>query len=141
MRFSFKTGFVAIAYTRQMLDENGYPMIPDHYSYVTAVTKYITMKMMEREWYSGRQGFGDKVKKSEQDWQWYCKQAGNRAIMPEGLDQFQNMLDQRQYLLPRIHRYNQFFKDMGRRENRAYNDPDGRNQHNYRFNRDERRQY
>ena len=141
VRFSFKTGFVAIAYTRQMLDENGYPMIPDHYSYVTAVTKYITMKMMEREWYSGRQGFGDKVKKSEQDWQWYCKQAGNRAIMPEGLDQFQNMLDQRQYLLPRIHRYNQFFKDMGRRENRAYNDPDGRNQHNYRFNRDERRQY
>lgn len=129
LRFSFKEGFVAVAYNRQMLDSNGYPMIPDHFSFVTAVTKYITMKLMERAYYSGREGYENKVKKAESDWQWYAGQAGSKAMMPS-LDQLQNMLDQRQYLLPRIHRYNQFFKDMGRRERRAYNDPDGRNQHN-----------
>lgn len=127
IRFSFQTGYVAISYLRQKLDENMYPMIPDHFAYTTAITKYITMKLMERMWYSGREGYGDKVKKAEADWQWYCKQAGNRAIMPKGIDQFQNMLDQSQYLLPRMFRYNQFFKDMSRPESRKFNDPDGRN--------------
>ena len=127
IRFSFQTGYVAISYLRQKLDENNYPMIPDHYAYTTAITKYVTMKLMERLWYSGREGYERKVAKAEQDWQWYCKQAGNRGIMPNGIDQFQNMLDQSQYLLPRMFRYNQFFKDMSRPESRKYNDPDGRN--------------
>lgn len=130
LRVSFKEGYVAIAHTRQMLDEDGYPMVPDHFSYTTAITKYITLRLMERMWYSGRQGYGDKVAKAEQDWHWYCKQAGNRAIMPRGLDQFENMLRQSQYLLPRMHRYNQFFQDLSAEENRAFNDPDGRNHHN-----------
>lgn len=132
LRLSFKTGYIAVAYTRQMLDDDGYPMIPDHYSYVTAVTKYITMKLMERQWYSGREGYERKVQKAEADWQWYCKQAGNRAIMPKGLDQYQNMLDTSQYLLPRMHRYNQFFSGLSTMENRVYNDPDKRNTHNRR---------
>jgi len=127
LRFSFKTGYVAIAYTTPILDENGYPMIPDHYSFTTAVTKYITMKIMERAWYSGREGYDRKVVKSEKDWQWYCKQAGNRAMMPRGVDEYQNMLDMSSYLLPRVHRYNQFFRDLSSPENRRYNDPDRRN--------------
>jgi len=130
VRFSFQTGYIAIAYTRQKLDENMHPMIPDHYAYLTAVTKYVTLRLMERMWYAGRQGFGDKVQKAEADWQWYCKQAGNRGLMPHGIDQFQNMLDQSQYLLPRMFRYNQFFMDMSRPESRKFNDPDNRNNPN-----------
>jgi hypothetical protein len=105
-------------------------MIPDHASYTTAITMYITMKMMARMWYSGKEGYSDKMQKAEADWQWYCKQAGNRAIMPRGIDQFQNMLDTSQYLLPRNFRYNQFFKDLSRPEGRNYNDPDRRNHPN-----------
>jgi hypothetical protein len=130
LRFSFKTGYIAIAYNRQKLDENMYPMIPDHYAYVTAVTMYITMKMMARMWYMGREGYERRMQKAEADWQWYCKQAGNRGLMPHGIDQHQNMLDQRQYLLPKMFRYNQFFKDLGRPEQRVYNDPDNRNHGN-----------
>lgn len=131
VRFSFETGYVAIAYTRQMLDDNNYPMIPDHYAYTTAITKYCTLKIMERAYYAGRQGSESRVAKAEADWQWYCKQAGNRAIMPRGLDQFENMLEQSQYVFPRMHRYHQFYSDMSRLEDRVFNDPDGRNQHNY----------
>ena len=130
LRFSFKEGYVAIAHTRQKLDENMYPMIPDHASYTTAITMYITMKLMARMWYLGKEGYGDKMQKAEVDWQWYCKQAGNRAIMPKGIDQFQNMLDTSQYLLPRNFRYNQFFKDLSRPEGRKFNDPDNRNHPN-----------
>jgi hypothetical protein len=127
LRFSFQTGYVAVSYARQKLDENMYPMIPDHYSYTTAVTMYITMKLMGRMWYQGREGYERKMLKAEADWQWYCKQAGNRGIMPHGIDQFQNMLDQSQYLLPRMHRYDKFFKDLSKPEDRKFNDPDNRN--------------
>jgi hypothetical protein len=127
LRFSFQTGYVAISYNRQKLDENLHPMIPDHFSYTTAVTMYITMKLMARMWYMGREGYEKRMAKAEADWQWYCKQAGNRGLMPKGIDQHQNLLDQSQYLIPRMHMANQFFKDLGRPENRIFNDPDNRN--------------
>jgi len=127
LRFSFKTGYVAIAFNRQKLDENMHPMIPDHFSYTTAIVMYITMKLMARMWYKGREGYEKRMLKAEADWQWYCKQAGNRAIMPKGLDQYQNMLDQSQYLIPQMHKYSQFFRDLSSPENRKFNDPDQRN--------------
>lgn len=134
LRFSFKEGSVAVAYLRQLLDEEtGYPMIPDNISYTTAITKYITMKMFEREFYNGRDGAERKMVKAEQDWQWYCKQASNVDLMPNGVDEYQNMLDQRSYLLPRQNRYYGFFGKMARPETRKFDDPDARNWHGYYF--------
>lgn len=130
IRTSFKEGQIAIAYYRQMLDEDGYPMVPDHYAYTTAITKYITMMLMQREFYASRKGATQKLQKAEMDWQNYCGQAGARSMMPN-LDQLENMLRQRQHLLPKQNRYSEFFKDLSQRENRVYNDPDGRNHHNY----------
>lgn len=132
LRFSFKEGSVAIAYLRQVVDnETGYPMIPDNISYTTAIIKYITMKMFERDFYNGRDGSQAKMQKAESDWQWYCKQAGNVDMMPYGDDEYQNLLDQRSYILPQQNRYYGFFGKMARPEIRKYNDPDLRNSHNY----------
>jgi hypothetical protein len=85
------------------------------------------MKLMEREFYANRDGSVGKLQKAEQDWQWYCKQARNRAMMPKGVDQWQNILEQRNYMLPRINRYYGFFGKMSRPESRKFNDPDFRN--------------
>lgn len=134
VRFSFKEGMVAISYTRQVVDEEtGYPMIPDNISYTTAITKYITMKMFEKEFYSNREGAQGKMQKAEQDWHWYCKQAGNVDLMPFGVDDHQNLLEQRSYLIPRQNRYYGFFGNMARPEDRRFNDPDFRNNRNYLF--------
>lgn len=134
LRFSFREGSVAVSYLRQVLDpETGYPMIPDDISYTTAITKYITMKMFEREFYNGRQGAGQKMQKAEVDWQWYCKQASNKDLMPFGVDEHQNLLDQRSYILPQQNRYYGFFGKMNQPEVRRYNDPDNRNWHGYYF--------
>jgi len=127
LRLSFQDGFIAVSYARQKLDNRMFPMIPDHFAYLTAITKYCTLKIMERLWLMGREGYERKVMKLEADWQWYCKQAGNRALMPKGIDAYQNLLDQSQYLLPRNFRYDQFFRDLSRPENRQFNDPDNRN--------------
>lgn len=127
LTFSFKEGFIAVSYLRKLTDENGYPMIPDHYAYKTAVTKYITWMLLTREWYARREGSEGRMLKAEEQWQWYAKQAGNRGLMPRGVDQFENLLQQRNYLLPRVHRYSQYFKNLSRPENRSFLNPDRRN--------------
>ena len=131
IRTSFKEGYIAISYYRQMIDiETGYPMIPDEYSIITAITMYITMKYMGRLWYMGREGYGDKFQKAEQDWQWYCKQAGNKQMMLYGIDQHENFKDMRHQLIPKQNRYYGFFGKMGRPENTSFKDP---NKRNFRF--------
>ena len=128
IRTSFKEGSIAIAYYRQKVDEEtGYPLIPDDYSIITAITMYITMKYMGRLWYMGREGYADKYQKSEQDWQWYCKQAGNKQMMLHGVDQFQNFTESRNQLLPSKNRYYGFFGKLGREGNTGWKDPNHRN--------------
>ena len=108
-------------------EKTGYPLIPDDYSIITAITMYITMKYMGRLWYMGREGYADKYQKSEQDWQWYCKQAGNKQMMPHGVDQFQNFTESRNQLLPSKNRYYGFFGKLGREGNTGWKDPNHRN--------------
>jgi len=118
IRTSFKEGFIAIAYYRQKIDaETGYPMIPDEYSIITAITMYITMKYMGRLWYLGREGYADKMQKAEQDWQWYCKQAGNKQMMVFGVDQHENLKDNRYQFIPQNNRYYGFFGKLGKPSN------------------------
>ena len=127
IRTSFKEGSIAISYLKQKLDCNGYPMIPDNYSYRTAITKYMAMKITEREFYSNVQGAGGKLQYAEQQWQWYCRQAANQAMIPKGIDAYQNIMDQRNYLLPKTNSYYGFFGKLANPERRTYNDPNSRN--------------
>lgn len=125
LRFSFRTGFVAVAYLRPVVDEEtGYPKIPDNISYTTAIVKYITMKIQEKEFYTGREGAKMRLDKAEADWHWYCKQAGNVDMMPYGVDDHQNLLDQRSYLIPQRNSYFGFFGNLATPEgygHRSYN--------------------
>lgn len=114
IKTSFKDGQIAIAYYRQIVDEEtGYPMIPDDSSFTTAITMYITMKYMARMWYMGREGYADKMQKAEADWQWYCKQSTNKAFTLYGLDEHQNMLDSRYQMIPNLNKYYGFFGKLG----------------------------
>lgn len=128
LRFSFENGAIALAYLKQMTDPNtGYPMIPDTISHTTAIVKYITMKTFERQFYDGRQGAQAKMEKAEQDWHWYCAQASNNEKMPNGEDEHQNLLDQRQRLLPNTNSYYGFFGNLNEPEHRVWNNRFGIN--------------
>lgn len=130
IRFSFKEGSVAIPYLRQVVDdETGYPLIPDNISYTTAITWYIKLKMAEKDFENGRAGAEGRLKYAGEQWNWYCGQASNVDKMPSGIDQHQNLLDQRSYMLPRNNRYYGFFGNLNKPESRTWNDPDRRNSH------------
>lgn len=128
LRFSFKEGRVAVAYLRTAIDINtSLPLIPDNISYLTAITYYIKWKLEEVDFDDNREGSGGKMQYYEKHWLKYCRQAKNFAKMPKTIDQFQNLLEQSHYLIPRHRRYYGFFGNLGREENRLFNDPEYRN--------------
>lgn len=127
-RFSFEEGYVAVAYVKNALDKDtGYPLIPDNISYISAITYYIKWKIAEKHDWSGREGWSTKAEKAEQRWIKYCRQAKNYMKMPKSIDQYQNLLEQSHYLIPRHNRYYGYFGNLGRREDRSFNNPDRRN--------------
>jgi hypothetical protein len=124
---SFKDGQIAVAYQRSPVDpDTGYPLIPDTTEHTTAIVSYVTMKMVKRDFFRRREGSGSLLTVAENDWNWYCKQASNKDLMPSGIDDLQNLLDQRRRLLPK-NQYFGFFGKMSVPEGRKWNDPDYRN--------------
>lgn len=125
IQFSFQEGLVAIPFLRQATDGNGWPLIPDHVSFLTAITKYIGLKMAEREMNSNREGALGKYDRYSGEWQWYCKQASNVDMMPYGIDEHQNLLDQRTYLIPARNKYYGFFGNLATPEQRRFDNSRG----------------
>jgi hypothetical protein len=127
LRFSFQSGFIAVAYLRQKVDSDGYPMIPDDISCKTAIEYYVSWKMQDRLCFMHREGACQLALKSEQRWLKYVKQFKNKAKMPHGVDQHQNLLEMSRYLIPNFNRYYGFFGKLGKGESRPFRDPDNNN--------------
>jgi len=128
LRVSFEQGYIALAYVRNVVDkETGYPLVPDNISYVTAITYYLKWKIAQMYSWNGRQNFIRLAQDNERLWLKYARQAKNYMKMPKTIDQFQNLLEQSHYLIPRHRRYYGYFGNLGREENRIFNDPDTRN--------------
>lgn len=125
LRFSFKTGQIALAYMRAVTDPNtGYPVIPDQPEFIAAITYYIKWKMAERLRWSGREGFHLEAQDAERNWSKYMRMGINKIKMPQGIDQYQNIMEQSLYLMPRNRKYYGYFGKLGREEDRSFNHPD-----------------
>jgi len=119
LRFSFKEGQVAVSYIRQKMDcSTGFPMIPDTYSNKQAIECFVRYKLKEIDFYQNRQGSESRLQKAESDWQWYCKQAVNDNVMPQTIDEWENLMQQRNYMMPQTNRYYGFFGKLSTKENR-----------------------
>lgn len=124
LRFSFETGFVALSYLRQVTDpDTGYPLIPDDESCKAAITYYLGWKSKEREGWNHREGAMQLAQLAEQRWLKYVKQFKNKAKMPSGVDEYQNLKDQSLYLLPNQKRYYGYFGKLAYPEDKVFNDP------------------
>lgn len=123
--FNFKEGFVAISYLRSKLDDRGYPMIPDNRETRDAILNYVRFKNATKKYDMNPESPQLRMYKAEteNDWQWYCQQAKNRNRLPASLDDHQDILEQRSYLLPRQHRYYGFFGRLNTQEGRNWNRP------------------
>ena len=87
IKTSFEEDWVLISYRGFIVDDDGFPMVPDHYEYKQAMYWYIIMKLME----SGtKHPAGLNYFHAEERWLKYCTQARNQAMMPDAAkyDQF-----------------------------------------------------
>lgn len=124
LRFSFKEGHIALAFNKSVIDRTtGYPLIPDHISFTTAITYYIKWKVAEQLDWNGREGFARLADKAEKHWLKYARQAKNYAKMPKTLDEYQNILEQSHYLIPNNKKLYSFFGNLSQPEFRGFNNP------------------
>ena len=102
-------GQIAIGYLKSKMDENGYPLIPDDSSCLSALTYYVKWKIAERLKWQGRDGFDREAKDAEQHWLKYVRQFVNKARMPYGVDQHYNLMQNQYYLIPNFQKTLGFF--------------------------------
>lgn len=119
-RFSFEEGLITISYSRSALSEEGYPLIPDSYSHINAISYYVKWKVAERMYWEGREGSKSLVDDSEKKWIKYIGQANNLAKMPQTLDDYQDLLEQSVYLIPNHKQYYSNFGQLNQKENLVY---------------------
>jgi hypothetical protein len=137
MKFSFREGFIVMPYIRQKVEPGtGYPMIPDDAYAIAAITYYIIWKINERECWSHREGACQLAQMANAKWDNYILKFKNKAKMPSGIDDYQDLMEQSMYMIPNLKRYYGFFGKLNTSENRTFKDPDGRTQNRgIRYNR------
>jgi hypothetical protein len=116
---SVPIGKVCLAYLAFPTDCDGFPMIPDDVSYREAVKRFLMMKIDYLKWRQNPSDSGFKAlyEHSEQQWNWYCGQAMNKAKLPDygRMENIKNMLLK---LKPNVKAFNNFFTSVGVQESR-----------------------
>lgn len=124
IRTSFKEGQIAVSYLKQVTDkETGYPLIPDDISIVEGITQYIIMKISTKEFFNNKENAVNKMQKAEAQWNKYCAQAKSKMFMPSSIDEYENLAQGRNYLIPRTRSYYGFFGRLNKAELRGFLDP------------------
>lgn len=78
---SFEADWIAIIYRAINVDNDGFPMVPDHYSFDQALYWFIVMKLLE----GGMRHPSPRITwdVAESRWLKYCTQARTKAMMPD----------------------------------------------------------
>lgn len=79
---SFKEGQLDIQYIALPMDEEGYPLVPDHVSFREALYWYVVYKYLYPKVLNGEVQ-GQFYQDAYEKWQYYCNQAGAEAMMPD----------------------------------------------------------
>lgn len=107
---TFQEGTICINYLKQPVDDRGYPLIPDIISYKEAIDKYLKKVHAEEMFFQDPTPANEKrLMKFESDWHWYCRQAKNASMMPQNLDERENLYTSNQRLIKRRRGYSNFF--------------------------------
>lgn len=107
---SFKEGTLDIKYDAMPLDEEGYPLVPDHESFRDALFWYIAYKYFYRKAIK-EDKFRWFYQDAEQKYRYYVGQAGAEGMMP---DEFTLENIKRNYLrmVPKINDYKNFYRNL-----------------------------
>lgn len=107
IKTSFNRGKINILYAAMVLDDDGFPMIPDDPSFIEAMYWFCNYKITYAQARRGEipiQFYTDAYQK----WQWYCGQAGTNAIAPD-INTMENIKRLFTQARPNLDKFNTFF--------------------------------
>lgn len=114
IKTNISTGYLMVAYQAIPTDGDGYPLVPDHASFIEALYWYITMKVLYPKWAAGQ--VRDAVYyDARRSWNYYSKQAYGEAMMPNQ-DQMESIKNSWLKLVPEINHHDSFFNTLGQEE-------------------------
>lgn len=107
---NFRRGHITMSYLAIPTDEEGFPEIPDNTQFREACYRYIVWKLNYPKYLSGtlpQSIYAD----MEDQWRWYCGQAGAKAMMPN-LDQMEGIKRAMTTLVPNLNKYQNSFRNL-----------------------------
>ncbi len=112
--FSHKDGEAEMSYRAMLLDEDGFPLIPDNQSFKKALEYYI-----KREYFTILFDIGvitaPVLTNAEQRYAWYVGQAQNELVKPS-VDEMESITNIMNQLLVRVNEHSKGFINLGKRE-------------------------
>jgi len=120
LRFSFKKGFVAIAYYRTPTDEKGLPMVINEVSLKEGIYYYLVAKIKEREAFSHRQGSFELAQYADNMWKSKFRQFMAKAKLPRGVDEHEAQKRIGNTMILNRNMTDSFFGSLNKKEVRNY---------------------
>lgn len=111
---SLKEGKIEVAYRAFATDDEGYPMIPDNSSFITALEFYIKKKYFTIKFDQGKLN-REVYQQVLQDYAFYVAQAQNDLVRPS-LDQMETLMRSWTTLVPRVTEHRKGFVNNGVQE-------------------------
>lgn len=111
---SFKCGKITIVYTAMALDKDGFPMIPDNSTFLTALELYV-----KKKWFTILFDMGKispaVLQNVQQEYSWEVGQLNSEMSIPSisEMESISNIFNQ---LIPRTNEFRKGFKNLGDRE-------------------------
>lgn len=112
---SFNKGHIDIQYQAMGLDEEGFPLVPDHESFRDAIFWYIVHKYFYIKAIS-EERFKWFYQDADVKWRYYVTQSGAEAMMPD-VYTLENIKRNYLQLLPKVNSYESFFSDLNKNSN------------------------
>lgn len=111
---SIKEGIIEMSYNAFVVDEDGFPMIPDNSSFISALEFYIKKKYFTILFDLGKIN-GQVLNQVNQDYAWAVGQAQSSLIKPT-IDQMQSITNSLNTLIQRTNEHKSGFVNNGNKE-------------------------
>jgi hypothetical protein len=111
---SMKDGCIEIAYKGLMLDEDGYPLIPDNETVMIGMEYYILSRYLEPLWMMGK--ITDKAFEYVQQKRYFYMPSSYTALQMPNEDMMESMMNSINKLIINTTAHQNFFKKMGEKE-------------------------
>ena len=111
---SLKEGTIEIAYRAIMVDDEGYPLIPENSSFIQALELFIKKKIFTILFDQGKISPAV-LQNTQQEYAWYVGQA-QRDLNRPSVDKMESLANMWCQLIQRNNQHSRGFKPLGRRE-------------------------